>query len=187
MAIKFWDRVCGIDENFFTKFIFLFNAGFSLITVFSRWMSSSLDGNSFAVLKGSYTDALSNTFFLPSLYANIINMIIVIACGILVLQQKIKSQNAVTPVINIPKFNNVAYNDPLLNTKNTFILMFLQSTILLISIFNTSKEVQPTLKFDGKLEVINQLIFFIIFPIFVMSRRITFSKFIFREIQNFCW
>ena len=182
MALKFWDRVCAIDENFFTKFIFLFNAGFSLIKVFSRWMSGSLNGNPFAVLKGSYTDALSNTTFLPSLYASIINIAIVIACGILIIQQKIKSQNAVAPVINIPKFNNVAYNKPLLNTKNTFILTFLISSAILISILNRSENV---LTFDAKLEVILQLIVFIIFPILIMSRRITFTKFILREIRNF--
>ena len=187
MALKFWDRVCAIDENFFAKFIFLFNSGFSLIKVFSRWMSGSLNGNAFAVLKGSYTDALSNTTFLPSLYASMINIAIVIACGISIIQQKIKSQNAVVPVINIPKFNNVAYNKPLLNTKNTFILTFLISSAILISILNRSNFASNVNTFDAKLEVILQLIVFIVFPILIMSRRITFTKFILREIQNFCW
>ena len=110
-----------------------------------------------------------------------------IACGILIIQQKIKSQNAVAPVINIPKFNNVAYNKPLLNTKNTFILTFLISSAILISILNRSNFASNVKTFDAKLEVILQLIIFIIFPILVMSRRITFTKFILREIQNSFW
>ena len=183
LAIKVWSRVCAIDENFFARFIFLFNAGFSLITQFSRWLSGSLNGLEFAIYKGSYTDALSDTIIFWPIFTSIL-IIVLIVGGVTIIREKYYNQKElVSQVINISKFNNMAYNKPLLNTRHSFISMFIIASLFvvycIVLLFSPHT-------YDATLDVIMQLFFYIVFPTSVMSTRICFAKFIFREIQNIC-
>ena len=173
-----WSHVEAIDENFSTKFIFMFNSGFSLTIHFSRWMSGSLNNKKFGDLKGSYIDALQDTTIFWPIFSGI-NITILVVGGSLIIKQKIKNQNKINPVINPPKFNNVTQNKPLLNTRHAFILMFILMLIFYIH-FNFPPYIMEATKV-----VISQCIVFINFPIYVMFKRITFTKFILREIQNF--
>ena len=174
-----WSHVEAIDENFLTKFIFMFNTGFSLTTQFSRWISGSLNSKKIAYLKGSNIDALPDTIIFWPIFTGI-NITILVVGGSLIIKQKIYYQNKIDPVINAPKFNNAAYNKPLLNTRHAFILMFMTTIQLLMFCIH--------LTFPFKMEVtktvIIQCIVYINFPIYVMFKRITFTKFILREIQN---
>ena len=91
LAMNVWNHVNAIDENFSTKFIFMFNVGFSLTTQFSRWMSGSLNDIKFACLKGSFADALPDTkLFLPLLAG--INIVILVIGGLSIIKQKIRNQ-----------------------------------------------------------------------------------------------
>ena len=179
MAINVWSHVEAIDENFSTKFIFMLNTGFSLTIQFSRWMSGSSNFKNFGYLKGSYIDALPDTatIFWPIFTG--INITVLVVGGSLIIKQKINNQNKINPVINAPKFNNVAQNKPLLNTRHAFILTFILMLIFCIHL------TFPTYKMATTRAVIFQCTVFINFPIYVMFKRITFTKFIVREIQNF--
>ena len=182
LTMNVWNHVNAIDENFSTKFIFMFNVGFSSTTQFSRWMSGSLNDIKFASLKGSFADSLpaDTKLFLPLLAG--INIAILVIGGLSIIKQKIKNRDRINPVMNVPKFNNVAYNKPLLNTRHAFTLMLIFTINLIV--FCTSLKNSPH-KIDGIYIVLLQIFIFIIFPIYVIFRRITFTKFILREIKNF--
>ena len=180
--MNIWSQVNAVDEDFSTNFISMFNVGFSLTTQFSRWMTGSLNGLKFASLKGSYVDALpEKNFFLPILAGT--NIIVLFIGGLLIIKQKIKNRSKINPVMNTPKFNIVAYNKPLLNTKHAFTLMFIITSNLVV--FCVSLSFSPNDKTEGIYIVLFQIFMFIIFPIYVMITRITITRFILREILNF--
>ena len=112
MMINAWNRMCALDDEFFARFISIFNIGVSFITILSLWMLGAFNNDSFAQLKGSYMNTLnyySTSLFLPIFYSFICS-ILVILCIVLFFQ-KLKNNNIVNPQIG--NFNNNAYNKPL--------------------------------------------------------------------------
>ena len=173
-----WSHVEVIDENFSAKFILMFNAGFSLTTQFSLWMAGSSYNKPVAYLKGSYIDALPDTTIFWPIFTGV-NITILVVGGSLIIKQKINNQNKINPVINAPKFNNMAHNKPLLNTRHAFILIFI--VMFFCCIYLTF----PHYEMAATRIVILPCIVFICIPVYVMFKRVTFTKFILREIQNF--
>ena len=74
----------------------------------------------------------------------------------------------------------MAYNKPLLNTRQTFVLMFIVLSLLFWNVLRASSHSIKTADF---LRI--PLFVYIIFPISGLFGRITFTKFILREVKNF--
>ena len=179
LALCAWDRICAVDEHFFAEYIFMFNAGFTLIMSFSRWMFGSLNGIRYAFFKGSYTDTLSDKKYFWPIFGGI-NLTILIVGVLVIIKQKINNERVINPLINNSNFNNMAYNKPLLNTRQTFVSMFI---LLSLVFWNVLRASSHTIKTADFLRI--PLFVYIIFPISGLFGRITFTKFILREVKNF--
>ena len=175
-----WNQICAVDENFFAWYIFMCNAGFSLIMQFSRWTFGYMNGFRYALFRGSYSDALSDAINIWPLFGGI-NLIIWIVGALMIIRQKIINEKVINPVINNPIFNNMAHNKPILNTRQAFISMFILLSLLS---WIALKKSYHTIMLRNVLII--PLYIYIIFPISVIFGRMKFTKFILREVQHFC-
>ena len=181
MAIYDWSWVSTVDEEFFSRFFLIFNIGVSLIMQLSLWMLGNDKGNLFALLKGSYANTLFHSlsrFFWP-IFVGIIFSVLII-CGILIVYQKIKSNNSVNPIILNNNLNNIVYNNPLITTCHTFSLLFtVVCCVIIITISRYLKIQIPTYS------VTVNLLCHIFFPFILVSRKREFIKYLLKEIKEF--
>ena len=56
MSLFGWKYVCAMEEDFFSKFILLYNIGFCFITQMSRWMLGSIENEYYELLSGTFTE-----------------------------------------------------------------------------------------------------------------------------------
>ena len=60
-----WKYVCAMEEDFVSKYIFLFNIGFSFITQTSRLMLGSLKNVYYEMLSGTFSEDFGMRLFYP--------------------------------------------------------------------------------------------------------------------------
>ena len=175
--INAWNRMCALDDEFFARFISIFNITISLVTQISLAMSGAFIGHTFAKLKGSYLNTLnhsSSNLFL-SFFHGFIWSLLVILCIILVFQ-KMKNNNVVNPQIG--NFNNNVFNKPLLNTYQAAVFLFIVSCFLF---FHFMKE----LKFFSQnplFAITVHLFSFVLFPILLVPNKKKCIKILLRDI-----
>ena len=187
IAINNWSLVCSLDEDFFSKFLLLFNVAISLITQFSRWIMGFLEDVIFAVLTGSCKIEFSSRFFWPLFITIIIGILLV--GSIIIILQKNKNRKSIDNTISDSNMNITVYNSPMFKTSDTaFILCILIVCCIITLLFYYI----PTSNTYGRDEcfliycVLVTFFDYVIFPIVVMARKITFRSYVFNEIKNVC-
>ena len=151
---------------------------------FSLWMLGYNNDYQFAILKGSHTNAL---FYSPARliwlsFIGIVNSIWLI-CGIVIVHQKIKNNNAVNPIILNGNLNNIAHNMPLISIYQAFFLFFIVAFSMFFVLITKYLSFQPPIIIQIQLTV--YLFLNIIFPITLVTRKKYFLKYLLREIRLF--
>ena len=87
-----WNFVCGMNENFFYKFISFFDMGFIYITQTTRWFLGALENPLYELMSGTFNlDMGSGIFIFWKVFITIIAFILVIG-GALISYKKLKNK-----------------------------------------------------------------------------------------------
>ena len=169
--------MCALDDEFFARFISIFNIGISLLIQLSLAKLGAFIGPTLARLKGSYMNTLkySSSSLFMSFFHGFIWSILVIICVILIFQ-KMKNNNVVN--LQIGNFNNNVFNKPLLTTYQAAVFLFIVSCFLF---FHFMKE----LKFFSQnplFAITVHLFSFVLFPILLVPNKKKCIKILLRDI-----